>query len=806
MTTAEERMITRSRDILEFPQVLLSLEKLAVSREGQELCRSLTPTSELGLANLRQKETQDTLEVLLRRGQAPLQGLHYVRPSLKRAEMPGAVLSCRELMQLGSFLEAVSRLSTYPPESPDENEFYKLLRNLLPQPSLQRDLQKSIIGEDELADDASPELLRLRQAQARSQAQIKNHLDRILRSSGDALQEQLITMRQDRYVLPVKIEQRAKVPGIVHDTSQSGQTLFIEPLAVVEENNKLRELAIQEEREIERILAVFSQRVSAVAKEILQDVDLLAQADFFWAKARLARQMKASLPELNDRGWINLKQARHPHIDPAKVVPIDFYVGETFRTLLITGPNTGGKTVSLKTCGLLSLMAASGLHIPAAEHSRVSVFSKVLADIGDEQSIEQSLSTFSSHMRNIVTITEIVDDRSLVLADELGSGTDPSEGAALAVAILEDLRSAGAVTVATTHYKELKVYALQTPDVENAACEFDTETLQPTYKLLIGIPGSSNAFIISRKLGLREGIIKRAEQELTSEDVQFEKVLADVDQSRIESEKLLQEAKADRAAAAKARSEAEAQEEKIRQSKQAILESAREESRSTLKRQTQEIDALLGELDRKIQAGESGPSADGEALRQLLRGELHAIEDEIGRETLTKLKQKEPDDGEKNWAIGDYAYAPSLGIEGRIETEPDNKGLVTLRSGQMQIQVPLAGLTRPQAGGKKKQKQAQASEQPRSSAVRENKRFHFTSELNIIGKTTAEGTEILAKYIDDAVLAGAETVRIVHGKGTGALRKAVQDYLASDSRVATFRQAAFGEGDAGVTIAELKTE
>lgn len=814
MSNSADRIILRSREILELPQILDALQRHAVSYEGQELCRRLEPVSDLSEAVARQKETEDTLSVLLRRGQAPLQGLHHIRPSIQRVHMPGAVLACRDLMQIGSFLEAVERLNSFAPESQDEgrgNAFYALLQALLPQNRLQRDLNKSIIGEDELADDASPELLRIRQAAQRSQAQIRQHLERILKGSGDALQEQLITMRQNRYVVPVKIEFRAKVPGIVHDTSQSGQTLFIEPLSVVEENNKLRELKISEEREIERILAEFSKRVAMVANEILENINLLAKADFYWAKARLARAMKASRPALNDTGIIDLRRARHPHIASDVVVPIDLYVGENFRTLLITGPNTGGKTVSLKTCGLLTLMAMCGLQIPAAEHSKVSVFDKVLADIGDEQSIEQSLSTFSSHMRNIVDITEIADSRTLVLTDELGSGTDPSEGAALAVAILEDLRMAGSITVATTHYKELKVYAIQTPGVENAACEFDTETLRPTYKLLIGVPGSSNAFIISRKLGLREDIIDRARIELSTEDVQFEKVLAEVDSARIESEKLLSEARLDRAAARNARRLAEEDAEKLRRSKQDILQEAREESRRALRRQTQEVDMLVREMSRRIQSGEHMPVEDAETLRQLLRGELNEIESNIGKETLKAIRNKSDGGGKKDWKVGDIAFAAGLQLEGKIISAPDNKGQVMLRSGQLQVSVPLTSLQEPPSQREKKRNKdislkdrVPSEDRQKAQSVRHSRRMSFTQEINIIGQTTADGVEKLDRYLDDAVLAGAEAVRIVHGKGTGALRKAVQDFLARDSRVASWRQAAYGEGDSGVTLAELK--
>lgn len=810
MESEAKTIAERSRDKLEFPLIIESLSDLAVSFEGKELCRRLLPMTRLSDAEQGQKETEDSLQILFQRGQAPLQGLHAVRPFVRRSRTPGAVLSLPELLKIGSFLEAVERLYAFIPEEPGNNAFYAVLRGLEPMPRLQRDLGRSIISDEELSDEASPELGRIRRAVKRSQENIKRHLEKLLRAQGNFLQEQLITLRRDRYVVPVKIEYRAQVPGIVHDTSQSGQTLFVEPMAVVEENNKLRELKIEEEREIRRILQAFTQQIAAVSESLFSDIDLLARADFFWAKARLARKMKACRPKLNAEGRIRLRQARHPHIPADVVVPIDIHVGDDFKTLLITGPNTGGKTVSLKTVGLLTLMAMSGLQVPAKEPAEMSVFDLVLADIGDEQSIEQSLSTFSSHMRNIVEITDLVNDRSLVLTDELGSGTDPAEGAALAVAILEDLRRAGAVTVATTHYKELKVYALQTESVENAACEFDTETLKPTYKLLIGVPGKSNAFIISRKLGLREDIIARASEELTAEDIRFEDVLSRVDRARIESETLLAEARQAKQDAERMKREAAEERARIKASRQDILQTLREEGRRNLHRQTQEVDALIREMNRSLQQGRHVQAEDAEALRQLLRGELNEIEAEIGAETLRDLKKKSRRaDGKKDWQIGDLVFAPALGLEGRVETAPDSKGQVLIRSGQLQISVPLAGLQEPPSERQKRRDKQRPDAQSSSGGqkqqnVRHKRRMTFTSELNIIGQTTSEGVATLDRYLDDAVLAGAETIRIVHGKGTGALRKAVQDFLARDKRILSWRPAAFGEGDAGVTIAELK--
>ena len=800
-------LLERSRAKLEFPEIISSLTQKAISQEGKKLCNQLLPTSDIDEARKWLEETEDALEILYKRGEVPLQGMHKIRPAVIKSEMPGAILSSKDLLQIASFLQAVERLYNFIPslredEHALENSYYRLLHGLLLHEKLQMDISKAIIGENEIADSASPELQRLRKNRAKSQEQIRRILDKMLKQHGEDLQDNIITLRQDRYVIPVKISARSSVPGIVHDSSQSGQTLFVEPIAVVEENNKIREIKLLEEREIQRILQAFTKRVGEHKEEILHDIEILAQADFTMAKAKLAKQMRARKPELNADGIISLKQARHPHIPDEEVVPIDIYVGKDFHTLLITGPNTGGKTVSLKTVGLLSIMAMSGLEVPCDGPAILSMFDKILVDIGDEQSIEQSLSTFSSHMRNIVEISELVDDRSLVLTDELGSGTDPSEGAALAIAILEDFKQAGAITVATTHYKELKIYALETDGVENASCEFDSDSLKPTYRILIGVPGTSHAFVISRKLGLREGIIKRAQVELSNEDIQFEQVLAKVEEMQRESAALLEQARLDEKRWREARTTVELQEDEIRKSKSQILQDAREETRRKLKEQERQVDAMLKELSKNQSVS---TMEEAGALRQILRSELNAIEQEIGKETLAQLKKGRGRKTKDSWDIGDVVYVPALGIEARIESAVDNKGKVLIKSGQMQVEVDASTLQdrNDNAENTSKKDKKTSSRGQSTGKIVSAARMHFRGELKIIGSTVDEGLNQLDAYLDEATLAGAESVRIVHGKGTGALRNGVREFLRQDRRVKSYRQAAFGEGDAGVTIAEL---
>ena len=696
---------------------------------------------------------------------------------------------------------------------------YGLLETLSPLPELERMLTVSILSEEEVSNDASPALAGIRKRIKRRQESIREHLDVILRGQSNALQENLITMRGDRYVVPVKAAYRSSIPGLVHDTSGSGQTLFIEPLAVVEANNAVAELRIEEREEIYRIRQVLSAEIGAYDYSIRQDLKQVAAIDLICARARLAIDMKAVRPRLNSEGRIRLVQARHPLIDPKEVVPIDFHIGEEFRTLVVTGPNTGGKTVTLKTCGLLTLMAMSGLHVPAEEPSELAFFSQVLADIGDEQSIEQSLSTFSAHMRNIVRITEVVDPDSLVLMDELGSGTDPSEGAALAQAILNYLRKRGATSVATTHYKELKAYALQTEGVENASCEFDVHTLKPTYRLLIGIPGVSHAFTISQKLGLQDAIITSAHAFLSTESIQFEELISSIEEDRRNLDE-------ERRASRRLRDELERQERALKrreeeiEAKQAELRGQiLQDARSELQEKSKAIDELMKQIRKDLaEVRLTGVSEDADVLRELVNTDLNRIEGEIGQQTRASLRKRSKEDKDaspREIKLGESYYAPSLNIEGKVVTKPDKNGMVQIESGVLTINVPAADLRMPRSEREKKQSSRGRSMSGRAGSgtsdsrraersIRSSARQNFQHEIKVLGKTVEEATAAVDQFLDQATLAGAERVRIVHGKGTGALRKAIGEMLRSDSRVSSYELAAFGEGDSGVTVATLK--
>ncbi|NLN46068.1 MAG: endonuclease MutS2 [Clostridiaceae bacterium] len=800
-------MEQRTLHILEYDKIIAMLATRALSGPGRVLCEALLPTSAVDEAMERQSNTDDAVRILLAKGTPPFSGLTDLRPTAARA-VAGAVLGCKELMQIAALLRGAARLQAFVPSEPGENRVYAAMGRLLPVPSLEQAISMAIIGEDELSDRASPALYSIRRRIRDAQAKVKEILDRIVRTHPRILQEQLVTMRGDRYVVPVRAEYRNELSGIVHDVSSSGSTLFVEPIAVVEANNKIRELMSQEAEEIERILAALSAQAAEHADAISVNVSTMAWIDFQIAKARLAFDMKAMPPVLNTEGKIRLRGARHPLIPHEQVVPIDFHIGYAFRTLVITGPNTGGKTVALKTCGLLCLMAAAGLQIPAQEHSEVSLFDEILADIGDEQSIEQNLSTFSSHMSNIVNITRRAARGTLVLVDELGSGTDPSEGAALAISILDHLRTHGCVTVATTHYKELKGYAIETPEVENACCEFDTETLRPTYRLLIGVPGVSNAFVISGKLGLGASIIEAAKQRISEEGMRFEELLQDVEKSHAASLRMRDETLAIRNVAKQEAERVETLRLELEQKRAGYLQTAREEARRELAAYLQEAETLLD------QAREALRSQDSEAAEHLaaearkgLRDTLRTVEGEIGRATLDAYDPAAIPD---KIVVGQTYYAASLHIEGKVVNGPDARDCFTLVSGSVKATVPRSSLRLPGRTREKEKRTPRGSAassaqgRRRSPVAAMSRAMTFQSEIQLLGLTVDEALATLDKYLDEAVLSGAHGVRIVHGKGTGALRSAVSQFLRKDTRVQTFRLGAYGEGDSGVTLAELK--
>ena len=678
-------MNKRSLTVLEYPAIIARLAALSSSAPGRALCEALLPSAQLDEAQTRQRESSDAMQLLLKAGTPPLHGIAEIRPSVGRAER-GSQLTMGDLLEIARFLRAAERLRRLVPASDDEersNVLYDMMARIVGDTALERRLSSAIVSEEEMADDASAQLADIRRRIRQTQASVREHLDRILRNQSRYLQEQLVTQRNGRYVVPVRAEARGHVEGIVHDSSNSGQTLFVEPLAVVAANNKLRELGAEERDEIDRILSAFSAEVGARAAALSADVALLAQIDFAIAKGRLGLAMEAHSPRLNAEGRIRLLRARHPLLPKETVVPIDLHIGEAFRCLVITGPNTGGKTVALKTCGLLTLMAMAGLAVPAGEQSELAVFDAVHADIGDEQSIEQNLSTFSAHMRHIVEIVEAADAGSLVLLDELGSGTDPSEGAALAMAILDDLLHSGATTLATTHYRELKGYALETPEVENACCEFDTETLRPTYKLLIGVPGVSNAFIISSKLGLPGRIIEHARERISGEGQRFEQLIRELDARSREQRDALEEAERLRQQLDEERRALRHERQDLAERRSQILQDSREAERRELSEQVALVEALVDDIRRSHLEGGGSAAAlqDGEALRHELRRSLKRLENEIGRETLARRREVEGDEPVA-LEVGERYHAAGLGLTGRLLTLPDRRGEVQRRAGR----------------------------------------------------------------------------------------------------------------------------
>ena len=815
-TTFEEeakRKLVRGRSlsILEYDKILDRLVNHARTIYGRELCYGLVPTSDLPLVEEWQKETEDSLEFLVKEGALPLGGVNDVRDAVRFSDT-GATLTMKHLLNIAQFLRTVERLYHVEPKSLQveisEHAMLRELKQLVPLEALEKEISMAITGENEMNDRASNELYNIRRQIKDAQSSIREILERLIRKNPQALQDQLVTMRDGRYCVPVKPEKKGEVPGVVHDTSSSGQTLFIEPMAVVELNNKIREWTAAEQEEINRILGILSGKVGINKDAILSDIALVGHIDFMQAKAQFALELDGSRPKLNDQGRIILRRARHPLIEKDRVVPIDFSVGTDYRTLVITGPNTGGKTVSLKTCGLISLMAMAGLFIPCSDGSEVSTFTKVLADIGDEQSIEQSLSTFSAHMTNLVQILKLTKPTTLVLVDELGSGTDPTEGAALAIAILDECRRKGAVTVATTHYKELKAYAVEQEGVENACCEFDTETLSPTYRLMIGLPGVSNAFVISRKLGLSPRIIENAQSILSEESLKVEELLSSAERHNRESEKLQQEISDLRDEVKRQTEELENRKKQIEKERKKILAQAREEKQEMLEEVLEKADSILDEM-KEIQKLENSHEAERKlrAIRNNLRAGLSDIDAE-------RDDDEEPEEipGEKPDKIreGGLYYSPNLDVTGIVIKGPDKGGNCILSSGPLKLTVAADSLRYPKKEEVKKSATRSRKEPKRSASVsradqiRLNKKATMMPEIQLLGMTVDEAVHALDSYLDDCVISNIENIRIVHGKGTGALRSAVHQFLKKDKRVRTFRLGTFGEGEDGVTIAELR--
>ncbi|BDF14928.1 endonuclease MutS2 [[Clostridium] scindens] len=745
-----------------------------------------------------QEETAAAFTRIVKKGRPSFSGCNPVGDSLKRLEV-GAALGSGELLRICKLLETAGRVKSYGRhETSDESEDYldALFQQLEPVAPLSAEIRRCILEEDEISDDASPALKRIRRSMGQINDKVHATLSGLVNGSLRAyLQDPIITMRGDRYCIPVKSEYRSQVQGLIHDQSSTGSTLFIEPMSVVKLNNDLKELYGKEQEEIQVILARLSVDVAEYIDAIRTDYSVLTELDFIFARGILALDMNASMPLFNTDGRIYIREGRHPLLDKKKVVPITVMLGDAFDLLIITGPNTGGKTVSLKTVGLFTLMGQAGLHIPALDRSELAVFHDVYADIGDEQSIEQSLSTFSSHMTNIVSFLKQVDERSLVLFDELGAGTDPTEGAALAIAILNHLHGRGIRTMATTHYSELKVYALSTPGVENACCEFDLETLRPTYHLLIGIPGKSNAFAIAGKLGLPDYIIEEARTHLTEQDESFEDLLTDLETSKRTIQKEQEEIAAYRRELERLKAETKEKQERLEAQRERILREANEKAHSILADAKETADETMRNF-RKF-GKESISAAEMEKERERLRKKMDAARSGMKMEPQKPRKQHKPGD----FKLGESVKVLSMNLTGTVTALPDSKGNVTVQMGILRSQVNISDLEiieeKPSYTAKQMQKTGKGK-------LKMGKSFSVSPEINLLGKTVDEAVAELDKYLDDASLAHLSTVRVVHGKGTGALRSGIHSYLKRQKHVKSFRLGAFGEGDAGVTIVELK--
>lgn len=782
---------------LEFDKIISMLENEASSFRGKQLCRRLKPVTDLTKIDLLQEQTAAAFTRIIKKGRISFGDAAPVEESLKRLEIGGA-LNTAELLRICRLLSNTARAKSYGRHDTQEDladclDIY--FDGLEPLTPLSNEIERCIISEDEISDDASSALKHIRRSINNLNDRVHTTLSGLVNGSlRTYLQDALITMRGDRYCIPVKAEYRSQVQGLIHDQSASGSTLFIEPMAIVKLNNDLKELYVQEQDEIRKILASLSEEAAQYIEEIRTDYRSLTDLDFIFARGALALTMRASRPILNEEGRIRIREGRHPLLDQKKVVPITVSLGDEFSLLIITGPNTGGKTVSLKTVGLLTLMGQAGLHIPAGDRSEIAVFRQVYADIGDEQSIEQSLSTFSSHMTNIVSFLKKVDDRSLVLFDELGAGTDPTEGAALAIAILSHLHKRNIRTMATTHYSELKIYALSTPGVENACCEFDVESLRPTYRLLIGIPGKSNAFAISGKLGLPGYIIDDAKKRLSEQDVSFEDLLSDLEASRRTIEKEQAEIAAYKKEAETLKRQAVQKQEKLEEQRDRIIREANEKANAILREAKEVADETIRNFHKF--GKENISAAEMEKERERLRKKIKDTSASASLKTNKPKKTYKPSD----LKLGESVKVLSMNLTGTIGSLPDARGNVTVQMGILRSQVNISDLEIIEEVSPYAPKRMNRTAK---SKIKMSKSLSVSPEINLLGKTVDEAVAELDKYLDDALLSHLNSVRVVHGKGTGALRKGIHEYLRRQKHVKSYRLAEFGEGDAGVTIVEL---
>ena len=782
---------------LEFDKIISMLENEASSFRGKQLCRRLKPVTDLTKIDLLQEQTAAAFTRIIKKGRISFGDAAPVEESLKRLEIGGA-LNTAELLRICRLLSNTARAKSYGRHDTQEDladclDIY--FDGLEPLTPLSNEIERCIISEDEISDDASSALKHIRRSINNLNDRVHTTLSGLVNGSlRTYLQDALITMRGDRYCIPVKAEYRSQVQGLIHDQSASGSTLFIEPMAIVKLNNDLKELYVQEQDEIRKILASLSEEAAQYIEEIRTDYRSLTDLDFIFARGALALTMRASRPILNEEGRIRIREGRHPLLDQKKVVPITVSLGDEFSLLIITGPNTGGKTVSLKTVGLLTLMGQAGLHIPAGDRSEIAVFRQVYADIGDEQSIEQSLSTFSSHMTNIVSFLKKVDDRSLVLFDELGAGTDPTEGAALAIAILSHLHKRNIRTMATTHYSELKIYALSTPGVENACCEFDVESLRPTYRLLIGIPGKSNAFAISGKLGLPGYIIDDAKKRLSEQDVSFEDLLSDLEASRRTVEKEQAEIAAYKKEAETLKRQAVQKQETLEEQRDRISREANEKANAILREAKEVADETIRNFHKF--GKENISAAEMEKERERLRKKIKDTSASASLKTNKPKKTYKPSD----FKLGESVKVLSMNLTGTIGSLPDARGNVTVQMGILRSQVNISDLEIIEEVSPYAPKRMNRTAK---SKIKMSKSLSVSPEINLLGKTVDEAVAELDKYLDDALLSHLNSVRVVHGKGTGALRKGIHEYLRRQKHVKSYRLAEFGEGDAGVTIVEL---
>ena len=789
---------------LEYNKIIHQLTGYAASAPGKLLCQNLLPMSDFHEIVQAQTETSDALTRVRMKGSLSLSGIRDVRDSLKRLEI-GSALGIPELLSISSLLTVAARAKAYghheeSEEFPDDS-LDQMFRSLEPLTPANNEIKRCIISEEEISDNASPGLHKVRRSMHGINDRIHTQLNSILNSCRSYLQDAVITMRDGRYCLPVKAEYKSQVNGMVHDQSSTGSTLFIEPMAVIQLNNELRTLEIQEQKEIEAVLADLSNQLTPYTTELAIDLQILTRLDFIFAKAALSRHFKCSEPKFNTEGRIHIKDGRHPLLDPQKVVPITVWLGTDFDLLMVTGPNTGGKTVSLKTVGLFTLMGQAGLHIPAFEGSELAVFEEVFADIGDEQSIEQSLSTFSAHMTNIVNILNQADSRSLCLFDELCSGTDPTEGAALAIAILNFLHNMKCRTMATTHYSELKIYALSTPGVENACCEFDVATLRPTYRLLIGIPGKSNAFAISKKLGLPDYIIEDAKNHLESEDETFEDVISRLEENRVTIEKERAEIENYKAEIARLKSGLEKKEERFDERRDKMIRKANEEAQQILREAKETADRTIKNIN-KLAASSGIDTKALEAERTKLRDSLKKVEGGLSLKQETRKPHKAINP--KTLKLGDGVRVLSMNLNGTVSSLPDAQGNVFVQMGILRSKVNISDLELLQENSVSGPGLEARRKGSGSSNIKMSKSFGISPEINVLGMTVDEAVAQLDKYLDDAYIAHLPQVRIVHGKGTGALRAGIHKHLKRLKYVKEFHLGGFGEGDAGVTIVVFK--